>query len=298
MTEKDLILKGKELLKPKNTKGIYSSEVKKDSFTTFSKVYPTTTENIKETYGLFDLSEKDVLTVTSSGDHIFCAIIEGARKIDSFDINYFAEYYYNLKKAMIESFSLEEFKNIMHDIVRGRIEKDVYLELRKKLNDNYQEFWDQIINFAHSNKYVINSLFFINSYILKNNLWVVNYLSEEKFNVLKEKLPNIQTNFIHCDLNDLDRELNQQYDYMFLSNIADYLTDSIVPQDKNWQKAKDIASDKLLPFIRKNGEIAYAYVYKAFSTGLEDFITQTDNLYPVTCVSDKKEKDFVLTLKK
>ena len=53
MNNKDLIRKGKQL---------FSSAESSELFSTFSKLYPMTSENIKDTYELFDLEDKDILT--------------------------------------------------------------------------------------------------------------------------------------------------------------------------------------------------------------------------------------------
>ena len=52
---------------------------------------------------------KKVLSVTSGGDHILNAILNGATDICSFDINRFCKYYSDLKIAMIKKYPKEEF---------------------------------------------------------------------------------------------------------------------------------------------------------------------------------------------
>lgn len=53
--------------------------------------YLWTNENMY-LYDNEDLKDKKVLTVTSSGDHALNAILNGAKNIDSFDINLYSKY--------------------------------------------------------------------------------------------------------------------------------------------------------------------------------------------------------------
>lgn len=276
MTNKELIRRGKKLLTEENNSSLFS---------TFSKIYPMTTENIKGTYELFDLNDKDILTVTSSGDHILCAALKGAKRIDSFDVNYLTEYYYYLKKAVIEAYDLDKFKErFLYSLIPdGEIKETWYSEFRDNLDGKYQEFWDEIISFSNSNGIPLNKLFlFIPNY---NNL--VNYLDEENYNLLKETLPNIETKFIHSDLMHLNKNLDKKYDYMFFSNISDYA---------GIMNVKDYAKTKLMGHLNENGEIAFAYMYEADLKKAR--LYGSDNVYPISStVNDKNAKDYILTLK-
>ena len=124
MTNKEIIKASKNLFK-----------VQFYDFDKVSKIFPITTENVKEMYNIFDLKNKDILTVTSSSDHIFCALVAGANSVDSFDINYLTEYYYHLKKAIIESLTLDEAKTFFENLLHGYIDYDMYLKCHKKMDD-------------------------------------------------------------------------------------------------------------------------------------------------------------------
>ena len=53
----------------------------------FNSIYLFTTENIKGYMDELDLTNKKIITVTASSDHIINAILKGATKILTFDIN-------------------------------------------------------------------------------------------------------------------------------------------------------------------------------------------------------------------
>ena len=67
----------------------------------FLLIYPFTTENINAYLDMFSLKDKSLLTVGSSGDQVFNAILKGCKDITLFDICPFAKEYYYLKKAAI-----------------------------------------------------------------------------------------------------------------------------------------------------------------------------------------------------
>ena len=76
----------------------------------FSKIYPFATENVSGYIDYFDLKDKSLLTVGSSGDQVLNAFYNGARDITLFDINEYAKFYVYLKIAAILSLSYKEFK--------------------------------------------------------------------------------------------------------------------------------------------------------------------------------------------
>ena len=71
----------------------------------FSRIYSFTTENIAGYIDYFDLNNKKLLTIGSSGDQILNAFYNGARDITLFDINEYAKYYVYLKISAISSFN-------------------------------------------------------------------------------------------------------------------------------------------------------------------------------------------------
>ena len=58
---------------------------------------------------MFDLKDKSLLTVGSSGDQVINASLKNCKDITVLDINPFTKYYFNLKKAAILTLKYEEF---------------------------------------------------------------------------------------------------------------------------------------------------------------------------------------------
>ena len=75
----------------------------------FEDIFPFTTENIAGYIDYFDLQDKSLLTVGSSGDQIINAAFKGAKDITLLDINPYAKYYYYLKAAGILELNLTDF---------------------------------------------------------------------------------------------------------------------------------------------------------------------------------------------
>ena len=281
----DIIEKTKVLLK--------SDE--KYSVGEISKIWPMTNENLKEIYELFDVKDKSVLTVTSSGDHIFEAIIAGAKVIDSFDINYLTKFHYYLKKTMIQRYKLTLYLDIIEDLSYGVISTKHYNKIRNKLNDECQFFWDEIINYSQDiNDINLKNLF--NTTISPNHFDLVSYLSKINYKKLQSKLDNFDADFIHSDLFSLDTKLNKTYDLIYLSNICGY-TDKY--SYFGLKKTKEYSLYKLYPYLNDGGTIVYGYLYGYSLEHFKNLYIKRDNneiLYSIMGKAGKK--DCLLTLKK
>ena len=109
----------------------------------YSKIYSFTTENIDGYINYFDLNNKSLLTVGSSGDQILNSFYNGARDITLFDINEYAKYYVYLKIAAILSLSYMEFKLFFFKYGISPFKRNTYMfskELFNKIKDNLRLF--------------------------------------------------------------------------------------------------------------------------------------------------------------
>ncbi|MBR3363218.1 MAG: hypothetical protein IKG40_04805 [Bacilli bacterium] len=259
------------------------------------KMWPMTNENLKEVYKLFDVKDKSVLTVTSSGDHIFESMVAGAKVVDSFDVNYLTEYYYYLKKAMIKNYKLKLYLDIIESLSYGIISTNSYDSVRDELNGEGQLFWDQIIDwYRRDNDFCIENLYNTTINIKQFNL--VNYLCKSNFKLLKKMVDSYNIGFIHSDLFSLDDKLDKTYDFIYLSNIYGYV-DKVSYFGLN--KVKEYAKCKLYPYLNDGGTIVYGYLYgyslDHFNSiyGLKD---KDEGYYPIDGTYGRK--DCLFTLKK
>ena len=192
----------------------------------YMRIYPFTTENINGYIKYFDLKNKSLLTVGSSGDQILNAYNEGCRDITLLDINPFAKYYINLKIAGILSFNYQEFQEFFFRWINMHFnEKRYNLKLFNRLSDNLKAidydsyyFFEYILNNYSRDK--------ISDYLILDDLTnsklirrFNNYLQDEKsYNTLKRKLKDIQFQFIIQNIFKFNSNL--KYDNIFLSNIC------------------------------------------------------------------------------
>jgi len=227
---------------------------------TFDKIYPFTTENIAGYLPLFDLKDKSLFTVGSSGDQIFNSILLESKNVTVFDICPFVKEYYYLKKAGIESFSREEFLKFF--CYRGSLidnrkafDKNLFNSLKNNLkNDDYESFlfWDKL--FSEYNGLKIRArLFKDDEYseasICKINEYLKDDVSYEKLrNNLNKTLVTLKSSNVFVD------DIIDNYDNVFLSNLCAYYS------------SEELVSlfYKFLPLLNDDGKILICYLYYAF----------------------------------
>ena len=219
----------------------------------FNSIYLFTTENIAGYMKDLNLHNKKVITVTGSGDHVINAVLKGARKITTFDVNPLTKYYLDLKLAAIKDLSLDEFKELLLYENKNSFAYEVIKKL--DMNKESKKFWlDNLEKFNQSGLLLRKSTLFNTKYFdasrkIKENL----YLNEENYAIVKDNLKDVDIEFIEKNIKDL--ELNEEYDYMFLSNISDYLKD--IYEENYLDKYQELISK----FKAKVKNIYFAYVY-------------------------------------
>lgn len=226
---------------------------------TFFWIYPFTTENIAGYINMFDLKNKSLLTVGSSGDQAINAILRGCEDVTIIDINPFAKYYFYLKKAAILTLNYKEFLDFFcyrfyND--SNSNEKTFNLNSYNKLKDTLKEldeesfiFWDTV--FAKCNrKDVRNQLFKTDETGVRVLKEVNPYLRNKySFTKAKIKIGNINPKFIRGNI--FKTKLHRTYDNVFLSNIGAY----------NTQKDLKGLVDRLAPMLNNEGKILICYLY-------------------------------------
>lgn len=246
-----------------NGQGVEGSKL----FDTYQRVYPSTNENIKGYMSSLDFRQtKKVLTVLSSGDHVFNLVSMGVENIDTFDCNRMTELYaLGLKQAAIKAFGYQEYMAFMNKIIYQPLSlEEVYQiieDLLPYMSLEYQKFWHEINEFnyyvqlkEHSNISLFKILFLITS--VKDMKKKNNYLiSSSNYYRTKEALNNAHITFTPSDVLALPDNFSGPYDYIFLSNILDYVASIWTYEDlKKFE-------DSLKPLLAPNGTIALDYLY-------------------------------------
>ena len=200
----------------------------------FERIYPFTNENFKNVLNNINLVNKNSLTVLGSADQTFDLLLKGSNNITTFDINPLTKYYFYLKKAALQAnLSISEYLNFFcykqYPLDNYNNKNAFNLNTFDKLipylkNDNY-DFWTSLFDeYKPEEIRTYNGLFNLDE--LKYNILTetINYLSDEKqFDLLKEKINDLNFNFINENIINLPNILEDNYDFIYLSNIIQYI---------------------------------------------------------------------------
>lgn len=230
-------------------KTVYLLNNYSDNFTSYSKIYKFTTENIKEYFKYFNFNNKSILTVCSSGDHAINAYIKGCNNIDLFDINKITEYYLNYKIAAIKSLSYKQFFN-------GNFiyTKDLYTIIRNSLNHDTKFYWDNLYKYHYDQ--INSSMFFMSESNPEYNY----YYDYKTFDSLKNNINEFNYNeFYGTNIINIMKYTNKKYDYILLSNISNYIAYSY-PKE-TYKLYNNLIINKMSQLLNDDGLIVLAYLY-------------------------------------
>ncbi len=256
----------------------------------FSSIYLFTTENIAGYMNELDFTNKKIITVTGSSDHIINAILKGCTDITTFDINPLTKYYMDLKLSAIKELSYSEFLNfILYDT-----EKSFNYELIKKLNMDSESkaFW---LNELSKNEYnglkmKYSALFNLKYFDFQNKINCNLYLNEENYDIIKNRLAIVKIKFVKSNLKDL--KLNKNYDFMFLSNISDYI--NTIYKDNYLINYKKL----IFKFSKKVKVLYFAYIYDVKNKEKRSMIDDIKNVKEIFGdIKIKKFKSALLNVK-
>ena len=196
----------------------------------FRQIYPFTTENLAGYFPYLDLKNKSVLTVGSSLDQAFNALVYGAKDICVYDINKYVEDFYDFKKKLV-------------------------------LNKNRNEFCEAVFE---CDMPIIKWHPSFDEYVLRNT-----YLqSDYNYNLLRYRLEEDNISFINGDIFELDKYLGENsYDRILFSNIFAYI--DFFASERNIDDELSLLKDNFDSFIghlNNDGflQLMYYYDYNPF----------------------------------
>ena len=266
---KILIMKGESNMKESIK---YAIDIIEKSQTNYSKsrqhmpIYMFTTENVNSAINVLNVQDKNILTVSASGDHIFSMLLAGASNIESYDINYFAKYYYYLKEASILALNYTEFINFFfakkfsfnNKVFDDEIFFQRILPLIKDEESKY--FWCTLFK-RYSGKVLYNSqLFFPRRYNKNTYLKCCAYLNNEKnYQSLQAQLTKYNYQYYWLDVySKFEVPDKKEYDIIYLSNIIDQLDSK--DELSCAIKIKQIIEDTKKHLV-PNGLLSICYLY-------------------------------------
>ncbi len=219
----------------------------------FNSIYPFTSENIAGYMKDLDLTDKKVITVTGSTDHILNAVLQGATEITTFDINPLTKPYMDLKISALKNLSYEDFIKLL--LFESNMNLDYSIISKLDMSDESKMFWlEQLSKFNNNGNELRNSsLFNLKYFNPYSKLWQNLYLEKNRYNLLKQQLKDAKITFINASLKDL--KIDENFDYMFLSNISDYL--NLMYNSDALRKYRDLLNE----FQERVNTIYFAYLY-------------------------------------
>ncbi len=203
-----------------------------DNFGCFSPAYTISNEYLSEAMEILKPRGKSVLTVAASGDQAFFYKINGATRVDTFDISYCAQVMMNVKTAAVQTLNYSEYKKFLDSIKLSAVDVSSVSEF-SKISTVLPEDTKRFLETMRGQRYRFNAGYNFNP------------MTAAQYKKLRASVKG-PFNFIWSDVMGLSDKLTQKYDQIYLSNIFQYNCDTY----KNVKLIQD-----LLPPLNDNGEI-------------------------------------------
>lgn len=233
----------------------------------FIDIYPFTTENIAGYIDKFELKEKSLLTVGSSGDQVINAALYDCTDITLLDINPFTKFYVYLKIACLLELSRENFMKFLRyndyhpktfeEFAKnyGCFDKCIYKRISPVLESLDKEsflIWNKLFDSFDSLDLRTN-LFFLDEYDNKTIETINPYLaSDDAYEMTRAKIQKTDIKFLTGNV--LEVELKEKYDNIWLSNVCRYLLNP---------KEIKLLVDKMTNNLNGGGKLLICYLYYA-----------------------------------
>ncbi len=224
-------------------------------------VYAFTNEALNQFMSNYDFNNKSVLSSLGSGDFALNAYLLGANSVETFDINQYTYYFYQLKKALIIKYDYEEFCDLIKNPTNIFKKFDAYKYLLDKETRNFFEGllkiygndYDKLLEKMYIDKIEEkNQWNESNAFDSTEELFLIaqykNYYlqSSSNYNNLKYKLANNPNDIFY--FKDLYQFIPpKKYDIIYLSNIGDYC--------KNEEDFKEFVANMKSNYLNENGII-------------------------------------------
>lgn len=200
----------------------------------YSPIYIVATSNVKDTINLYQ-NYDSVLSVGSTGAHGYEALLNGATKVDMFDVNelqrLFFEYMnvaitYLSYEQFIKHFTLKKQNTIMErSDIKDLLSEEIYSQLVYFLPGEVEMVFTPLYDFFDSVDLIYSGLFRFEHLItvdyLKRN---VSFYNEEEYYKLQKILRDgkCQFNYKTVSLLDVPKLMSGKYDLIILDNILQY----------------------------------------------------------------------------
>lgn len=278
--------------------------------TNFSKrapIYLTATSNVKGLLALYK-NYKRVLTIGGTGALGLSAAINGAKKVDMFDINELQKVYYQLLETAITYLEYEEFiqyfsleklpKWFKKRDIDNLISTEMYEKLKGSLPSEARFVLDPLYESFYSSDLVLSELVnFKHTIDIDHLKRIVSFYNKAEYNKLQNILRNKECEInYHCvGLTDIPTYFKDEYDLVLLDNILQYYKN--IPLLDTPEKVHQFISEKLVERVKDSGSIQVNYGFKVstiaflekFGLSFDDMQTKNYNVFDPKITREMKE---------
>ena len=231
-------------------------------FTKYSSTYLATNENQVSALENFNVKDKDILCVTSSGDFALNVLSLGASKVVTFDLNKFAKYVLALKIATIKTYSNEKlYASFWLSNSPDYLSYNKFLGIKGNLSKDAFDFWTYVYTFLNNANNTLN-----NTDFFRNTIYNTNTL-QERFNLyyrdsyyeqLRRSVFTTKIDSYDLDITKINTlKSNYQFDVVYLSNILQYYAtiDGIDSKEKVYKFLESVKKN----LLRNEGTLVANY---------------------------------------
>ena len=192
-------------------------------FGNVSKIYPFTTEHIRNYLIDENIEGKSVLTVSGSGDHILNLMSLNSGKIIGFDVNQLSMLYTEIKIIAAQSLSYEDYLFFFSLGTDFCWNKDTYTILREKLSSKALSFFDFLYKNITGVSLRLLPIFYQEP-IVDQKIQEYNFYLHSASCYKNVGNWRGHYSWINSSIDTLDETLdkNERFDFILLSNIMDY----------------------------------------------------------------------------
>jgi len=242
-----------------------------------NKVYHCSNERLNAYFKDLNLNGARIATVGSSGDQVLNAIFYGAKDITLIDANIFTRAYFEYKTAMIKNLDYVEFMSMLGSF--SMFNWKTYSKISHDISPRSKRFFDELMlnQDDHGHNYdegyltdslIRNNLFHTPCHYYNTEEENLFYNNQEDYLKLKKLLleKDYKLTIINAELKEFPSKLKGEFDYIFLSNIYDYVDKDLIISVVN----------KLYKKIKVGGSIQYHYQFgipEYFYNKSDDFAT-------------------------
>lgn len=284
-----------------------------ENFGKYSSIYLAATSNVKDTLSLYHDYES-VLALGATGALGYEALLNGAKKVDLFDINELQRIYYEYLKTAIMILPYEEFvhyftlpkqnKYFKKEDIRHLLSNELYYRISFFLDEDINYVLEPLFDFFYSPDLILSSLFRFEFPLTLDYLkkYISFYNKEEyyKLQSILRKNPSI-IKYHQVSINDVRAYFaDNKYDLILLDNVLQYFYQ--IPNLETPYKVNMFIDKELSKLLNNHGAIAAAYGFEVAADALKisENIPLTGASNPTAfsnmIIKQAKKKDLITNL--